>query len=92
MGAIYDRLRLWPGVPLPAGPFNWVIGERSYMGSVIEIACRVEWERPVLFGEGDLLDQPGGPRRPQVPAEVLSLTLWADLLGRDQRMYLCPSS
>ena len=58
MGAIYDRLRLWLGVPLPAGPFNWVVEERSYMGSVIKIAFRVEWERPVFVGEGDLLDQP----------------------------------
>lgn len=63
MGAIYDRLRLWLGVRLPAGPFNWVVEERSYMGSVIEIAFRVEWERPVFVGEGDLLDQPiMGPR------------------------------
>lgn len=33
------------------------------MGSVIKIAFRVEWERPVFVGEGDLLDQPiMGPR------------------------------
>lgn len=33
------------------------------MGSVIEVAFRIEWERPVFVGEGDLLDQPiMGPR------------------------------